>query len=87
MYTLIVNIIFVRLELRMEHLGYSNFKDHDDNLRLEKAKIPQVLEDIMNFNQLGLGLTLLSTIFHIPGGISWRSVLLMEETGVPVENH
>ena len=49
MYTLIVNIIFVRLELRMEHLGYSNFKDHEDNLRLEKAKIPQVLEDIMNF--------------------------------------
>ena len=29
-------------------------------------------------------LTPLSTIFHI---ISWRSVLLMEETGVPGENH
>ncbi|CAC5409888.1 MAP3K4 [Mytilus coruscus] len=40
---------YLWLELRMEHLGYTSFKDFEDNLKLEKARILQVLEDIMNF--------------------------------------
>jgi hypothetical protein len=36
---------------------------------------------------VGLGVMVLNTTFNIISVISWRSVLLVEETGVPGENH
>jgi len=37
--------------------------------------------------QIGLGVTVFNATFKNISVISWRSVLLVEETGVPVENH
>jgi hypothetical protein len=38
-------------------------------------------------NARGFGFMLFNTTFNNISVISWQSVLLMEETGVPGENH
>jgi hypothetical protein len=40
-----------------------------------------------NKSGLGLGFMVFNTTFNNISVISWRSVLLVEETGVPGENH
>ena len=41
---------------------------------------------LLKYN-LGLGFMVFNTTFNNISVISWRSVLLVEETGVPGENH
>ena len=40
-----------------------------------------------SMNARGFGFMLFNTTFNNISVISWQSVLLMEETGVPGENH
>ena len=42
---------------------------------------------LCNFNRIGLGYMVLNATFNNISAISWRSVLLVEETGVLGENH
>ena len=42
---------------------------------------------IQTFNRLGLGIIVFKATFNNISAISWWSVLLVEETGVPRENH
>lgn len=74
----------------MDCMGYSNFKEHDDNLKLEKAKIPQLLDEIMNFK---LDSTELLRICDIPtciytdpsNGLSSPEILSCENNSITTE--
>jgi hypothetical protein len=45
------------------------------------------LFNVFNQSRFGLVLLVFNATFNIISAMSWRSVLLVEETGVPDENH